>query len=34
MIALSQQAHAATAAGDAARVGEIEAEIDWLAAQL
>jgi hypothetical protein len=31
---LSQQAHAATAAGDAARVREIEAEIDRLAAKL
>jgi len=31
---LSQQAHAATAAGDAARVREIEAEVDRLAAQL
>jgi hypothetical protein len=30
----SQQAHSATAAGDAARVQEIEAEIDRLAAQL
>ncbi|HBY98372.1 MAG TPA: hypothetical protein DEP84_31260 [Chloroflexi bacterium] len=31
---LSQQAHAATATGDAARVRDIEAEIDRLAAQL
>jgi methylase of polypeptide subunit release factors len=31
---LSQQAHAATAAGEAARVREIEAEVDWLAAKL
>ena len=31
---LSQQAHAATSAGDAARVKEIEAEVDLLAAQL
>ncbi|MEW6717258.1 MAG: N-6 DNA methylase [Chloroflexota bacterium] len=31
---LSQQAHEATAAGDSRRVGEIEAEIDILAAQL
>ena len=31
---LSQEAHAATAAGDAARVREIEAQIDALAAQL
>jgi hypothetical protein len=31
---LSQQAHAATAAGDAARVREIEAEVDRLAAKL
>ncbi len=31
---LSQQAHAATAAGDAARVQELEAEIDRLAARL
>lgn len=31
---LSRQAHAATAAGDAARVREIEAEVDRLAAQL
>jgi len=31
---LSQQAHAATAAGEAARVREIEAEIDRLAAKL
>jgi len=31
---LSQQAHAATAAGDTARVREIEAEIDRLAAKL
>jgi SAM-dependent methyltransferase len=34
LAALSQQAHEATAAGDAARVREIEAEIDRLAAQL
>jgi hypothetical protein len=34
LAALSQQAHAATAAGEAARVQEIEAEIDRLAAQL
>jgi hypothetical protein len=34
LAALSQQAHTATAAGDAARVGEIEAEIDRLAAEL
>jgi hypothetical protein len=34
LAALSQQAHQATAAGDAARVREIEAEIDRLAAQL
>jgi hypothetical protein len=31
---LSQQAHAATAAGDAARVRELEAEVDRLAAKL
>ena len=31
---LSQQAHAATAAGNAARVREIEAEVDRLAAKL
>ena len=31
---LSRQAHAATAAGDAARVREIEAEVDRLAARL
>ena len=34
LAALSQQAHEATAAGDAARVQEIEAEIDQLAAKL
>jgi len=34
LAALSQQAHQATTAGDAARVREIEAEIDRLAAQL
>ncbi|MBC8492816.1 MAG: N-6 DNA methylase, partial [Chloroflexi bacterium] len=34
LAALSQQAHQATAAGDTARVREIEAEIDVLAAQL
>ena len=34
LAALSQQAHEATAAGDTARVGEIEAEIDRLAAEL
>jgi len=34
LAALSQQAHEATAAGDAARVREIEAEIDRLAAEL
>ncbi len=34
LAALSQQAHAATAAGEAARVAEIEAEIDVLAARL
>jgi hypothetical protein len=34
LAALSQAAHAATAAGEAARVQEIEAEIDRLAAQL
>jgi hypothetical protein len=34
LAALSQQAHAATSAGDAARVREIEGEIDRLAAQL
>ena len=34
LAALSQEAHAATAAGDAARVQEIEAEIDRLAAGL
>jgi hypothetical protein len=34
LAALSQQAHAATAAGEAARVQEIEAEIDRLAARL
>jgi len=31
---LSRQAHAAAAAGDAARVREIEAEVDRLAARL
>ncbi len=34
LAALSQQAHTATAAGNAARVWEIEAEIDELAAGL
>jgi SAM-dependent methyltransferase len=34
LAALSQQAHEATAAGDAARVRQIEAEIDILAAQV
>ena len=34
LAALSQQAHEATAAGDTARVREIETEIDRLAAQL
>jgi len=34
LAALSQQAHAATAAGETARVQEIEAEIDRLAAGL
>ena len=34
MANLLQQAHVATAAGDAVRVHEIEAEIDRLAAQL
>ncbi len=34
LAALSQEAHEATAAGDVARVREIEAEIDRLAAQL
>lgn len=34
LASLSQQAHAATAAGDSERVREIEAEIDELAAQL
>ena len=34
LAAVSQQAHEATAAGDAARVREIEAEIDRLAAEL
>jgi len=34
LAALSQQAHEATAAGDTARVREIEAEIDRLAAEL
>lgn len=34
LASLSQQAHAATAAGDTARVQEIEAEIDQLAKQL
>lgn len=34
LAALSQQAHEATAAGEAARVREIEAEIDQLAARL
>ena len=34
LAALSQQAHAATAAGDTARVREIEAEIDQRAAEL
>jgi len=34
LAALSQQAHEATAAGDAVRVREIEVEIDRLAAEL